>query len=142
MTASRFFERWVSSRSSSRRCASSSLRFVTSKAERGEPDGRAGHVPQRLDVKIDPLQRDPIELHADLAVLRTADGKRLLLERDDGVAPRVGEDVAVGPADDVFDSATGHGVADRCVAELAVLRVHRHIGLAQRIAGASAVPWS
>ena len=50
-----------------------------------EPDCMAGHVPQWLDMKIEPLRRSAIVSHVDLAILRTARDERLLLERDNGV---------------------------------------------------------
>jgi hypothetical protein len=86
----------------------------------GDVDGRpdesedvSGHVPQRLDAKIEPPgPRIIIVSNGDLAILRIAGGERFQLECNDGVPAHLGQDVLVGLADNVLDGTSGQGIAD------------------------------
>ncbi len=132
ITANRFFERCVSSRSSSRKWASPSLRSVTSTAAPLKSDDRAGLVAQRLDMQVVPARcrRTP------RSRLRRACGSPLSstsrLSAVNAAPAAAGKMFSSVRPSDVVDAAAKHRVADRRVAQVAILRVNRDLRAAQR----------
>ena len=125
MTASKFFERWVNSRSSKRRWASL---FAFGHVDRcaGQADDIPDFVTQRLNVQIVPTNSGRV-FKRDLSPFRFTARKDRAFHRDHGGARFRRQDLRISASKNVFDGPAEHRVADRGVTEIAILGVDRHL---------------
>ena len=97
----------------------------------GQPDDVAALIAQRLDMQIVPADVSGL-FDRHFGPLRRAARQRLAFKRDNRRDRIRRQNVLIGAAENIVDRMPEHGMADRGVAQIAVLRVDDDLGAMQR----------